>query len=41
VHQESLDLSGFPKNIDKHFISSVTGEQTDEALLDISDLLDG
>ena len=41
VHQENLDLSGFPKNIDKHFISSVTGEQTDEALLDISDLLDG
>ena len=41
VHQEKLDLSKLPKNIDKHFISSITREQTDEALLDISDLLEG
>ena len=41
IHQDKLDLSKLPKNIDKHFISSITGKQTDEALLDISDLLEG
>ena len=41
VYQDELELDQFPKTIKKHFISSVSGENSDKALLDISDLIDG
>ena len=41
IYQDKIDLKVLPKEIQKHFISSVTGDQTDNALADISDLLEG
>jgi len=40
IHQDKLDVKALPKGIKKHFISSVTEDQTDNALADISDLLE-
>ena len=41
IHQDKIDVKALPKGIKKHFISSITGDQTDNALADISDLLEG
>ena len=41
VYQDELELDKFPKTIKKHFISSVSGENADKALTDISDLIEG
>ena len=40
VHQDELELDQFPETIKKHFISSVSGENSDKALSDISDLIE-
>ena len=40
VYQDELELDQFPEAIKKHFISSVSGENSDKALSDISDLIE-
>ena len=40
IHQDKVDIKILPKRIQKHFISSLTGDQTDNALADISNLLE-
>ncbi|MAV89242.1 MAG: GTPase ObgE [bacterium TMED264] len=40
VFQDKINLNKFPKNIPIHFISSVTGENSDKAILDISELIE-
>jgi len=40
VYQDELELDQFPQTIKKHFISSVSGENSDKALSDISDLIE-
>ena len=40
VYQDELELDQFPQTIKKHFMSSVSGENSDKALSDISDLIE-
>ena len=40
VFQDKINLNKFPKNVPVHFISSVTGENSDKAILDISELIE-
>ena len=41
AYQDKIELDKFPNGIKKHFISSLSGENSDSALSDISDLIDG
>ena len=40
IHQDKIDVKVLPEEIKRHFISSITGDQTDNAIADISDLLE-
>ena len=40
VFQDKINLNKFPKNVPVHFISSVTGENSNKAILDISELIE-
>ena len=40
VFQDKINLKKFPKNVPVHIISSVTGENSDKTILDISELIE-